>query len=104
MKRIILTLKKTNPGTDEIRTEIFRDNISLLAEPIPYNIHKCFENALIIPIFKNRDPDKVDKYIPIALINSLSKMTEKVIKIRLEIFLTKCNIISPIQYGFRNGL
>ena len=43
-------------------------------------------------------------YKPISLLPQFSKILEKLYNNRLNMFLNKCNILSPIQYGFRSSM
>ena len=61
-----------------------------------------WRKAIIIPILKpNKDPAEVDSYRPIALTSILAKTMEKIIHARLNWFLEKQQLITPVQAGFR---
>ena len=59
---------------------------------------------MICPIYKNGSTTDKTNYRPISLINNFAKVFEKALKIRLQEFLDKYNIISQNQYGFRTKL
>ena len=40
-------------------------------------------------------------YRPISLLPQFSKILEKLYNNRVDMFIDKCNILSPSQYGFR---
>jgi hypothetical protein len=60
--------------------------------------------TVIKPLHKNGDRHEVSKYRPVSLLTSFSKMFEMVLKTRILKHLTKYNILSTEQYGFRIGL
>jgi hypothetical protein len=57
--------------------------------------------AKIIPVFKSGDRSIMDNYRPISLLNTFSKILEKVVHNRLTSFLNFNNLLSKSQYGFR---
>ncbi len=58
--------------------------------------------AKVIPIFKNGDKLNMDNYRPISLLNTFSKILEKIVANRLMSFLNSHNLISNWQFGFRS--
>ena len=57
----------------------------------------------VIPIHKSGDKSKVNNYRPISVLNSISKILEKLLVSRLLCFLNKYNILYDRQYGFRKN-
>ena len=57
--------------------------------------------AKVIPLFKKGDALDVNNYRPIPLLSVFSKKMEKIIHTRVVSFLTKHNILSNTQFGFR---
>jgi len=57
--------------------------------------------TIIKPIHKNVDRCEVSNYRPVSLLTSFSKIFEKVMQRRFLKHLTKYNIVSTEQYGFR---
>ena len=53
---------------------------------------ECYEVAKVIPILKSGSKHQVNNYRPISLLPSLSKILEKLIKIRLVRFFKKQNM------------
>jgi hypothetical protein len=62
-----------------------------------------FKKSRVVPIFKCGDPKNCDNYRPIALVNSFSKILEKMIAIDLYNHLDLNNLIYKHQYGFQRN-
>ena len=111
---VYLQLSKLNPrkasGPDNLPNK-FSKLLALIISPFLANIfNQCFEvgkfpatlkQAKIIPIHKAGPKNVASNYRPLSLLSPLSKVFGKLLYIRLEKFLTKHNIISTQQYGFR---
>lgn len=112
LELIIKKLKnKSSAGFDTITNKLLKQlphqyiteitrlfNASLKTNHIPDN----WKHATIIVIPKpNKDHSKVESYRPISLLNTLSKLLERIIYKRLENWLTVNKIISKFQSGFR---
>ena len=59
--------------------------------------------AKVIPSHKNGSTKDVNNYRHISLLSMFSKITEKLVAIRLNTYLDLHNIIYPEQFGFRAG-
>ena len=58
----------------------------------------------VIPIFKNKGSNQdVNNYRPISLLSNIDKIFEKLVYSRLMSFLSKHNVISNSQFGFRKN-
>ena len=57
--------------------------------------------AQIIPIYKKRDKEKCRNYRPISLLYPINKVFEKLIYNQLQNYLTKKDLLTSCQYGFR---
>ena len=55
------------------------------------------------PVYKSGPPDCIDNYRPISVLPVLSKIFEKLTFKRMDGFLTRFNILSDCQFGFRSG-
>ena len=64
----------------------------------------CFKTTKVVPIFKSGCSHEVGNYRPISIISSISKVLEKLAKIRLTLFLSKNELLVCQQFGFRQGL
>ena len=60
--------------------------------------------AIIKPLHKNDDRCDLSKYRPVSILTSFSKIFETLMQRRILKHLTKYNILSTEQYGFRLGL
>ena len=112
---IIETLRLLQPKKSEdidgVSMFLLKKIAFQLANPLRHIINLSFENAIvptqlkiakIVPIFKSGDTESMDNYRPISLLNSFSKIFEKIVCSRLVIFLENNNILSPSQFGFRS--
>ena len=59
------------------------------------------KKSVIIPIHKNNNNNHIEHYIPIIIIPQFSKITDKIIKKRIDNFIEKHKTISSNQYGFK---
>ena len=58
----------------------------------------------IIPIFKSKNHKVTNNYRPISLTHIISKIFEKLMCSRMQNFISRNNILSRNQFGFRQGL
>jgi hypothetical protein len=59
--------------------------------------------AKIIPIFKTGNQSFFTNYRPVSLLTNFSKLFEKVMQIRLTLFIEQCEILYRFQFGFRSN-
>ena len=111
--KVIDSLKNSKNNTNEIATSIIKYNKNLIAIPISTLFNqsincgafpKCLKHATVIPIHKKGPKDIVSNYRPISLLSTFSKIFEKLMKKALIMFLEAKNILTPNQFGFRQGL
>ena len=57
--------------------------------------------AHIVPIFKGNGKHELIDFRPISLLNCLSKVSEKIMHMRVYKFINKKNLFSNTQYSFR---
>jgi len=102
--------KKTTCGDDEINLLVIKIAIKFIAPILATLINqtlvqgyfpKSLKVAKVIPIYKSGPKDNISNYRPISILNSFSKIYEKIIQIRLDSFITKNNLLDNSQYGFR---
>lgn len=112
ISELIRTLgRRKSPGIDGINNRCLRalpnKGIGYLTIIINSCLKLCyfpqeFKESKVIPIKKpGKQADSPYSYRPISLLSSISKLLEKVVKIRLTNFMEANNIIPPQQFGFR---
>jgi hypothetical protein len=62
------------------------------------------KHSIITPVYKGGDKDNINNYRPISVLPVLSKILERLLNNRLLEYLSKYNIISASQFGFRRGV
>lgn len=101
---------KNSAGPDEIPTKIIK--IAALTIPHVFQhiinqslstgfIHQRCKNAILIPIHKKNDKLNMTNYRPISIINSISKILEKIVAQQLNEHLETNNLLYKLQFGFR---
>jgi hypothetical protein len=102
----------SSPGADNLGGTCLKKISKFITQPLELIFNKCFELgyfprkfkvALIKPIPKTKDLENPSNYRPISLLSNLSKIMEKIIKVRLMDFLNKNNFIAGNQYGFQKN-
>ena len=103
---------KLSSGTDFISNKLLKHVAPIIIGPLHYLINLSLESgyiprelkiAKIVPVFKDGDCHSYTNYRPISLLNSMSKLLEKVVARQLIGFLDAHNIIYKHQYGFRRN-
>ena len=98
-------------GPNSIPTSIFKNFRKSLSVPLAEIIYLSFnegkfptqlKSANVIPVFKKGGKLEVNNYRPISLISNISKIIEKLIHRRLNLFLEQNNIFYPSQFDFRD--
>ena len=89
-----------------------KDGAQILAEPICFlfngflkqnKLPSLLKLANITPIHKKGDTENPLKYRPISITSALSKVLEILIKDQIEEHLSKYNLLSKTQFGFRKN-
>ena len=88
-------LKQIVPSIGEVIAHIF--NLSLSSGIVPSQL----KIANVTPIFKAGDKHDCSNYRPISILPTLAKLLEKVVYIRIFDFISKHDILTPQQFGFR---
>lgn len=109
LKSIATLNNSSSSGPDEITANILKYCSDVLAEPIAHFINSSFSSGIFpaglklcktIPVFKKGDRQDPGNYRPISLSNTLSKVIESIVKVRLENYCLKFNILNQAQHGF----
>ena len=104
-------LPKQSSGPDNIPSKIIKVVINTIPNTLQTLINSSLSNgivhtrlkeATIIPIFKKGDELEVNNYRPISLINSISKLLEKIVEKQLRKHLESNKLLYKCQFGFRN--
>lgn len=104
---------KNSSGIDEISIKIFQNLnnhvLDILAQAINEGFSSgifpnCLKTALVIPLHKSGSYDDPANFRPIALLPTLSKIIEKIIKKQTLEFIENNNIINSSQFGFQKSL
>lgn len=107
---VIRDAKVSSPGHDEISIKIIKDCCDIIAPFLVCIINKSFQEgsfpdhlkiARIVPVYKKGDNSLPQNYRPISILSCFSKVFEKIMSIRLLDYLSKQNILTSAQYGFR---
>ena len=64
---------------------------------------EALKQSKVIPILKGGDPELCDNYRPISLLNSISKILEKMVAVQLSNHLELKGLLSKYQFGFQRG-
>ena len=109
--KISSKLKNSNSsGADDISNNLLKQIIPSICEVLSYIFNLSFttgvvpsllKQAHVTPIFKTGDRHDFTNYRPISILASISKLLEKVVYTRISDFITKHNILTPHQFGFR---
>lgn len=111
IKEIIDNLNtKKGSGYDGITNFLLKNVINEIISPLTYILNLSLTSgtvpnkmkiARVVPVFKKGKKDTLNNYRPISLLTSISKVLERLVYKRLIKFLTKYNILSNSQFGFR---
>ena len=103
---------KASCGPDQISSKALKHILPAIIKPVTHLINLSLQtgevpeqikDSNIIPIFKDGDKNTLGNHRPISLLNSLSKIYEKIVHKQLYTYLTENNILTEKQYGFRNN-
>ena len=102
----------STPGPDNLPPDLLRNLNELHKDKLLNFYNYLWNNGLpdswkkstIIPIHKpNKCPFLSTSYRPISLTNALCKTMERLVNLRLKLFLDKNQLLDPKQSGFRSG-
>lgn len=114
ISRLIRGLKnRKSPGDDSINNALLKQLPKKAIVMLMYIFRACFrlsyfpsawKCAKIVPIPKpGKDQAVASNYRPISLLNSLSKILEKLILSRLNSYISAHSLLNNEQFGFRTG-
>ena len=88
-------LKQIIPTISDVLAHIFNNSITTGIVP------SFLKEAYVTPIFKAGDKHDCTNYRPISILPSISKLLEKIVYNRIFDFITRHNILTSQQFGFR---
>ena len=103
---------KNSCDINDISMSTIKKVFELLVEPFVYICNLSFNTgtfpdnmkiAKVIPLYKSGCKNIFSNYRPVSLLPQFSKVLEKLFNKRLDSFITKHNILSKCQYGFRSN-
>ena len=109
-KAVKALAKKKSKGPDSIPCNVLFANVDHIIQPLIHCINAsfvtgifpdCLKTALVIPLYKKKNRAECTNYRPVSLLNSLSKIIEKVLYLRIYSYMG--DKLCPTQYGFRPG-
>lgn len=107
---IIVNLKNTGPGADNISAVLLKKLAPHLINEITYLMNLCLESqtfpdilkvAIVKPLFKSGMTNDFGNYRPISILPVLSKVLERILHSQLSDFLEQNNVLYDYQFGFR---
>lgn len=110
---VISSLKTKKCNVHEIPVSLLKSNKHIFAIPLSIlfsnsintgKFPELFKHAIVVPIHKKGPKDELSNYRPISLLNTSSKIFEKLMKKFLMNFLKNKNVLNSNQFGFRQGL
>ncbi|CAB3236263.1 unnamed protein product [Arctia plantaginis] len=111
VERLIETLKTDcASGWGLISNKILKAHKNIFVSPLTKIFNDCLQlgvfpdslkKAVVCPIFKAGDRNRVENYRPISILPSISKILERIINVRLVKYLEGNSLLSTNQYGFR---
>ena len=112
LKTINLLKSDSAPGPDGISAGTLKFIAKFIAKPLVYitnltldkgKFPQVFKTANVTPIFKDGDKRNPKNYRPISVINTISKILEKLTAKQLTTYFETHDILSDGQHGFRPG-
>ena len=97
-------------GPNSIPTNLLKQFTDELTEPLVTILNKSLKEGIfpdilklasVCPIYKKSDRTNCANYWPISLLSNLSKIFEKAMYNRIELFLSDFDLIYKLQFGFR---
>ena len=111
--KVLSSLQTNNSsGHDGISMKLLKFLSPALLKPLTIVINQSLltgifpdklKIAKVVPLYKKDDPSLTDKYRPISLMPSISKLFEKIVFIQLTEYLKQTKLSFEGQYGFREN-
>ena len=110
--KVIMNLKNRGSKLLDIYPSVLKENVDLFSfhfvQLYNFSVERAgfpdkMKIARVNPGHKAGPTDKIDNYRPISALPVFSKIFEKLTLSRMDSFLTRHNILTSCQYGFRKG-
>ena len=107
MINVILLLKNSCAGWDDILAYVMKRCINVYIEPLTHIIDKSIKEgvfpselklAKVVPIFKSGDSSKITNYRPISVLSFFSKVFERVMYNHITDFIDSLNVLYKYQW------
>ena len=106
----IINTLKVGPGPLQFSNhfiELLNQQLSpILSNLVNRSFHEaimpeCLKIGKLTPVYKGGANIMTNYYRPITVVNSIAKIFEKVVSVRLTVYLNHFNILTDSQFGFR---
>ena len=114
VSEVISNLKNTkSKGSDNIPITLIKNCSVELSSILAYLNNQSFLDGIfpsvlkiakVIPVHKNDDVCCISNYRPISVLTAFSKVSEKLVCVRLNKYISENAILHSSQYGFREKL
>lgn len=100
---------KNSAGTDGLHAKIFKETVDTITKPLKILFNKFVQEgifpaslklAVVTPVFKSGDASNLNIYRPISVLQTISKIFEKIIGKRVFNFLNSDKFFNENQFGF----
>ena len=111
IKKIIVSLKESAVGWDEISAKIIKQCTDYLLIPLTHVFNMSFTSgvfpaelkvAKVIPLYKGDSKYVLSNYRPVSVLPVLSKILERLMYNRLVSFVNEHKLLYKLQFGFRS--
>ena len=106
VERLLNKLNKSKgAGLDKISSRLIRDCADLISPYISINYFQLSDEwklTKVTPIFKQGDRSDMNNYRLISVFSAVAKFFERIVYNQISTYLSKSNILSKHQSGFRS--
>ena len=112
VRDVILQLKNTSAGWDNLPTSIGKKCVDGYLAPLTYILNMCIRQgvfprelklARVIPIYKSSSKQSISNYRPISILTFISKVFEKILYNHISQYMDRNDTICSNQFGFRKN-
>lgn len=112
VKCVIYNLTSNAYGKDNICSKMLQRCLPTVCPYITHIVNCCLETgyypemwktSLVKPLPKTTSPKAYNELRPISILPAMSKIVERIVNVQMYDYVTKQNILSSSQSGFRKG-